>query len=216
MDFYHVLNRGVEKRTIFLDDHDRNRFLKGLKLFNTNLRIDNTSRAFDRLRKSIKTERPLVDIHGWCLMDNHYHLLLSEHEEGGIRKFLQKLNIGYAKYFNERHKRVGTLFQGRTKKVHISNDAHFRHILHYIHLNPLDFLAGSQQWREFEIKNATQALEHLENYRWSSYADYCDRPSDFPITFTRVFKEIFNDYPKELKKYLHNLETDKLAGLTLE
>lgn len=63
-------------------------------------------------------------------MANHYHLLLSELVEGGITLFLRKLNIGYAKYFNERHGRQGTLFQSRTKKILIERHAHFLYILH--------------------------------------------------------------------------------------
>ena len=78
-------------------------------------------------------------------MGNHYHLLLSERREGGISDFMRKVNVGYAKFFNEKYKRTGTLFQGRTKKVLVDSDAHFLHILHYIHLNPLDLLNGAKQ-----------------------------------------------------------------------
>ena len=153
MELYHVLNRGVEKRQIFLDDQDRKRFVSGLDLFNDRQPVDNLRLVINGtlIRPTRSKENHLVDIHAWCLMGNHYHLLVSERIEGGITRFLMKLNVGYAKYFNERYKRSGTLFQGRTKKVHITKDLHFLHILNYIHLNPLDFSKGSQNWREGKL-----------------------------------------------------------------
>ncbi len=120
MELFHALNRGVEKRDIFLDDRDRFRFIHGMALFNTPHPANNTTYLLESSINDIvcryKDER-LVDIHGWCLMSNHYHLLLSERVEGGLSLFLRKLNVGYAKYFNDRYSRSGFLFQGRTKKT---------------------------------------------------------------------------------------------------
>ena len=137
MELWHALNRGVDKRTIFEDSQDRARFVHDLFEFNDEKAAQNTSRSN---MSNLRSRSLLVDIHGWCLMKNHYHLLLSERVDGGITKFIRKLNIGYAKYFNEKYHRSGTLFQGRTKRVLISSDAHFLHILHYLHLNPLHLL----------------------------------------------------------------------------
>ncbi len=158
----------------------------------------------------------IVDLHGWCLMDNHYHLLLSERVDGGLSLFLRKLNVGYAMYFNEKYKRSGTLFQGRTKKIRIASDPHFLHILHYIHLNPLDFLKGSEHWRELEIKNASAALKHLEEYRWSSYMDYCGR-KNFPSVITReFFGDVFKNYAHAIRKYLTDIELAPIKPFLLE
>ena len=95
MELYHVLNRGVDKRVIFLSDRDRLRFVNDLYDFNNENRVINTSRSFQKLNdigcRSEKDERILlVNIHAFCLMPNHYHLLLSPRVEGGISKFMKK------------------------------------------------------------------------------------------------------------------------------
>ncbi len=213
-----MLNRGVDKRDIFLDIADRMRFINALDLFNDTIPAENTHRVISGVNvgPTRSNKEPLVQIHGWCLMKNHYHLLVSENIEGGLTKFLMKLNVGYAKYFNERYQRSGTLFQGRTKKVRIARDAHFLYILHYIHLNPLDFMNDARLWREHKIDNVSRALAYLENYKWSSYKDYCSK-SIFPnITTTDLFKDVFEDYPKALKKDLKDLELSELKPLLLE
>ena len=115
VELYHLLNRGVDKRQIFLDNQDCARFVQDLYEFNDVPSANNTRRrvpadspegiVVDLVGRTSEREL-LVDIHGWCLMGNHYHLLVSERDEGGISKFLMKLNVGYAKYFNERYKRV--------------------------------------------------------------------------------------------------------------
>ncbi|MBX4192457.1 transposase [Candidatus Parcubacteria bacterium] len=220
MELYHLCNRGVEKRNIFLDDQDRKRFIQGLQLFNDTRSIDNMRRLLEtpdvRLRKSNKIElSPLVDIHAWCVMKNHYHLLVSEKEIGSLTKFLRKLNIGYAKYFNERYRRSGTLFQGRTKRIHIHNDKQLLHIINYIHLNPLDYLTGAENWRQYKIKNTSDALKHIESYPWSSYSDYSGT-KNFGFTNTSFYKDIYKNYPNALKKYLSDIETTEFSSLNLE
>src|SRR3989344_6393446 len=131
---YHALNRGVEKRILFVDDQDRARFVHDLYEFNDTAPAGNGYRSFHPMMEirspSLRKREQIVDIHGWCLMGNHYHLLLSERVENGLSLFLRKLNVGYAMYFNEKYKRSGTLFQGRTKKIRINSEAHFLHILH--------------------------------------------------------------------------------------
>ncbi len=218
MDLYHALNRGVDKRVIFMDDHDRARFVSGLELFNDTRSIDNLHRIINGIDvgPTRPNKEPLVEIHGWCLMENHYHLLLSETEEGGIPKFLMKLNVGYAKYFNKRHKRSGTLFQSRTKKILIEKDAHFLHILNYIHLNPLDHREDMRNWREGKVSGAAQAITYLNKYPWSSYHDYCKEFRFSNITTTEFFKEVFEDYPKQLKTYLKTLEIEEVKPYILE
>ena len=103
-------------------------------------------------------------------MNNHYHLFVSERIEGGISLFMRKLNMGYAKYFNEKYDRSGALWQGKHRRVLIERDAHFLHIPFYIHLNPLDY--SNPEWRKGEVKDMRDALESLLVYRWSSHLDY--------------------------------------------
>ncbi|MFZ3043962.1 MAG: hypothetical protein WA058_02555 [Minisyncoccia bacterium] len=138
-------------------------------------------------------------------MKNHYHLLLSERIEGGLTLFLRKLS-GYARYFNERHKRRGVLFQGNTKKILVARQEHFLYILHYIHLNSLDYLPGAKKWRQRDkgtIPNMPKVLEYLKNYRWSSYPDYCGT-KNFPSILTKSLFEsaLGTDYVSALKEYL--------------
>ena len=129
---------------------------------------------------------------------------------------MKKVNGGYAKYFNERYKRVGTLFQGRTKKIHVNSDAYFLHILHYIHLNPLDFLKGAESWRTLEIKNAKDALAYLNTYRWSSYLDYCGK-KNFPSIITKeLFSDVFKNYERKIASYLKDIEIDEIRPFLLE
>lgn len=222
MELFHLLNRGVDKRQIFLDNQDRARFVHDMYEFNDTAPAENTYRQlstepemFDLRSRTSERER-IVEIHGWCIMGNHYHLLLSEVMEGGITLFIRKLNIGYAKYFNERYKRTGTLFQGRTKKIHIASDAHFLHILHYIHLNPLDFLKGSESWRDLEIRNARAAMKYLSEYRWSSYMDYCGK-KNFPSVITKeLFGDVFGNYERTIAKYLKDIELSAVKPFLLE
>jgi putative transposase len=216
----HALNRGVDKRKIFMDAHDSTRFVYGLFIFNTTRPVDFAALKAKGLTMSFleeeRTGERLVDVHAWCLMGNHYHLLLSPRVENGVSLFLKKLNIGYAKYFNDRHKRSGTLFQGRTKQVLIESDAHFLHIFNYIHLNPLDFLAGCKEWRNRRISGKRAALEHLRGYKWSSFNDYYGNGSFPAIINKELFSDVFKNYSREIESYLNDLDIGEIAPLTLE
>jgi putative transposase len=219
MELYHILNRGTDKRKIFLNDGDRIRFVHDLYEFNNEKSANNTLRLMGRmndLRNRSLERSPIVRLHGWCLMSNHYHLLLSETTEGGITKFIRRLNIGYAKFFNDKYKRVGTLFQGRTKKVLIDSDPHFLHILHYIHLNPLDQLKGASDWRLRRIKSAPRALHHLSTYRWSSYPDYCGRKNFPSLLSTELFRDVFGNYEKVLGAYIKDIALEPIQEFGLE
>ncbi|MDO8594039.1 MAG: transposase [bacterium] len=228
MELWHALNRGVEGRNLFVDTQDYARFVHNLYEFNDVAPADNLWRLFDSsgmrdfVNPSFRQARKLlVDIHGWVLMKDHYHLLLSERVAGGISLFLRKLNIGYANYFNERYTRKGTLFQGRTKKILIEREAHFLYILHYLHLNPLDYLQGAQKWRfrsKSGIQSEEEALNYLDAYRWSSYLDYVDKKNFPSILTTSLFKNSFNNYSDSLNEFLRDseYESDDTTKLILE
>lgn len=224
MKLYHVLNRGIDGRNLFLDTQDYARFVHDLYEFNDTAPATEFSRASISTnphvghRKSHMRKR-LVEIHGWCLMKDHYHLLLSELIEGGLIKFMTKINIGYAKYYNERYERHGHLFQGKTKKVLITRNEHFLYILHYLHLNPLDYLAEASRWRERDkgsIKNAKGAVAYLNDYRWSSYLDYCNK-KNFPSLLTKnLFENTSGTYRENIEEYLKNIEVSSVIGLPFE
>lgn len=205
MDLYHILSRGVDKRKIFLDEQDYFRFVHNLYEFNDEDRVNTSFWSFkeaiainDIASRSIRKKRKLlVDIHIFCLMPNHYHLLLSPRVERGISKFMKKLNMGYAKYFNQKYKRSGTLFESRYKSILIKDESHFIHLPYYIHLNPLDLQAP--EWRERKIYNYKKAVSFLENYRWSSFLDYIGK-KNFPSVTYRNFILKFTGGPKKYYK----------------
>lgn len=221
MELYHLLNRGVEKRDIFMEERDYLRFVHDLWEFND---LDPTSHAIHTF-KHLDLRNPnfpkkvrirIVDIHGWCLMKNHYHLLISEIVEGGITKFLRKLNIGYANYFNEKYSREGSLFQGRTKKILVKSDAHFLHILNYIHFNPLDYVNGAREWRTQLIQNSRDAMQHLDTYRWSSFQDYCGSKNFPSILTTDLFGERPGVFKKKTREHLRDFEAITIRDYPLE
>ena len=204
MDIYHLLNRGFEKRSIVKDDNDRFRFVHSLFVFNDINYVDPNH----RMKKMKARERNrLVDIHAWCLMDNHYHLLASpvNNDAGYISLFMKKLNMGYAKYFNERYERSGYLWQGRYKKLKIEKDSHFLHTPHYIHLNPLDY--SMSEWREGKISNFKKATALLSTYRWSSYLDYLGKDNFNSVINRELLDDVFGTAEQMLRN-LKRIVTD--------
>ncbi len=168
MEFWHICGRGVDKRDVVIDDSDRLRFIHNLYVFNDSHAAPNAV-LHARHDETHKREL-LVDIHAYCLMNNHYHLLVSERSERGMSLFMQKFNMGYTKYFNERYGRSGSLWQGKYRKVHIQRNSHFLYVPFYIHLNPLDYVFP--EWRTGNVKKVERAYEALAKYRWSSHLDY--------------------------------------------
>jgi len=226
-EIYHVYNRGVEKRDIFRDDADRLRFIHDLFEFNDRDAAFNVQYYFNKQSMEVqpqyikynerKPRKLLVEILAFCLMPNHYHLLLRQRSSKGITQFMQKLGTGYTMYFNKKYERVGSLCQGRFKAVHVNQEAHFIHIPYYIHLNPLDLIAP--EWRDREIKNLDKAIKFLENYRWSSYLDYIGK-KNFPSVTQRGFLLRFFEGPKEYRKsmlnWLKELDVEGMKDLLLE
>ena len=137
-EYYHVYNRGTEKRKIFLTKSDYERFLVLLYLSNGSKPIQLNNYRGSTSVELLQIDRgvTLVDIIAYCLMPNHFHLLLRQHTEGGISKFMQKMSTGYTMYFNVKNKRSGALFQGRYKSVHAGDDRYLKYLFSYIHLNP--------------------------------------------------------------------------------
>ena len=226
MELWHALSHCVEGRDLYLDTQDYARFVHDLYEFNDSNPADNHWRHFDPsgmkgfVNPSFRKARKLlVDIHGWVLMKNHYHLLLSERVEGGISLFLRKLNVGYANYVNQRYERKGTLYRGRTKKILIEDEAHFLYILHYLHLNPLDYLQGAEKWRlrsKSGIRNVDEVLEYLDSYRWSSYLDYAGKKNFPSILTSSLFSDSLGNYNDALNEYLRDAEYDGTTEFVLE
>lgn len=230
-DIYHILNRGVDKRKIFLDKQDYFRFIHDLFEFNDKNIVNTASFRFQMRNKDGDVERRninfierkrrprklLVDIHAFCLMPNHYHLLLSPKIENGISKFMHKLGTGYVKYFNIKHERKGTLFESRYKSILVSKEPHFYHLPYYIHFNPLDL--KFKEWREGKLRNFKQAIEFLNNYRWSSHLDYLGKKNFPSVTNRKFLTEVFGGekkYEKSIKQWLKELEMENIREMVLE
>lgn len=139
---YHAYNRGVEKRRIFLDDQDYRVFLHLLKYYLSATGINSPHPITTTGKLKLIRPRPLKNLNqevkliAYCLMPNHYHLLLKQTTIDGMTKLLRRLATTYSMYFNRRHKRVGYLFQGRYKAVKIEDQIGLLDVSRYIHLNP--------------------------------------------------------------------------------
>lgn len=171
-EYYHVYNRGTDKRKIFLNKKDYERFQFLLYICNNTKPI--IVRDYIGLTSADKfnllKEGTLVDIGAYCLMPNHFHLLLKEKVEGGISLFMQKLMTGYTMYFNTANDRTGTLFEGSFKARHADEDRYLEYLYAYIHLNPIKLI--EPEWKERGIQNETKGKEFLMSYRYSSYLDF--------------------------------------------
>ena len=170
-EFYHIYNRGTEKRNIFSSQADYDRFLSLLYVSNGDIAVDlkRQGRTLSEVSR-IDRGQALVDICAYCRMPNHFHLLIREIKEGGVSSFMQKLITGYTMYFNKRHDRTGALFQGKYKATHAQDDSYLSYLISYIHLNPVKLI--DSKWKENGIKDRKKAKRHLKSYRYSSYLDY--------------------------------------------
>ena len=136
--YYHIYNRGVDKRDIFMNKADLFRFALSVKEFNTVKPIGSIKDAMlNRKDSDVQRPNPLVSIICYCFNPNHFHFIIKQEIDGGISEFFKRLLGGYTKYFNLIHKRNGALFQGRFKSNLIDNDAYFLKIRPYVHLNYL-------------------------------------------------------------------------------
>ena len=138
-EFYHIFNRGVDKRVIFTNQREMQRFFQSMCEFNTihpsgGIYANTLHLKKINPRSRASSER-LVDFVCYCLNPNHYHFILQQIADKGIEKFIHRLATGYTKYFNAKHKRSGVLFQGKYKAVHIETNEQLLHASVYVNLN---------------------------------------------------------------------------------
>lgn len=188
-NIYHVYNRGVEKRTVFREIEDYAYFEHILKVFNSEEPASNTRYHFYRSRTSInkRKQKPLVELEMFCLMPNHYHLLLRQKAPHGISRYLQKIGTGYTHFFNKKYNRSGVLFQGKTKSQSVEKDNYFRYAQEYIFLNPLELF--EKDWKERGVRDSHKAATFLESYRWVWHRN--------PHFKSTLFAKIRNSYLSE-------------------
>lgn len=206
-EYYHIYNRGTEKRKIFLNRHDYKRFISLLYLANGEAPVD-IKRQGRTLSELLVQDRgkKLVDICAYCLMPNHFHLIIKELNNGGVSKFIQKLITGYTMYFNKLHERSGALFQGKFKSEHATEDQHLNYLIAYVHLNPIKII--DPKWKEDGIRNRKNAEKFLDSYMYSSFPDYCgyDRPEKVILTLDAF--PAYTSTPKDFRSSV----TEWLAG----
>lgn len=206
-----------------MQERDYLRFIHSMAEFNRLETINNVNYYFQSGKQRIKVnkgkENKLVDILCFCLMDNHYHMLLKQITNSGITEFMRKLGTGYTNYFNLKYERVGSLFQGKFKAVLVKSDSHLLFLPHYIHLNPLDFIGP--EWRTGELRNTKKALQFLKSYRWSSYLDYINQDNFPNLTEREFITSLYGsrtsiDYRREIKEWLKSANIDSVGDVVIE
>ena len=213
--FYHVYNRGVERRRIFLDDQDYRVFMHLLKYYLSDSQESKTHplkdlTGFEPVRpRPLETLHGRVELHCYCLMPTHFHLLLKQIDKDGMQALLRRLLTTYALYFNRRYDRIGHLFQGVYKAALVDEDNYLLHLSRYIHQNP------------------TLTKRYLNQYPYSSYSDYIGEKktpwlnTDFTLDFFKGTKSEelkltnFANYKEFVEGY--DQEPEEIIGkLTIE
>lgn len=194
-EFYHVFNRGVEKRNIFSQEWDYKRFVKTFyyyQFLGPKVSFSKFSKSAFNLFKALP-ENKIVEIICYCLMPNHFHFLIKQLKENGVSNFIGQLSNSYTKYFNIKYDRVGSLLQGPFKAVRIGTDEQLVHVSRYIHMNPV----------------VSGLVKNLEEYKWSSYPEYLNQPVICTIS------EILSFFHSK-EKYKDFVEAQIGYGTTLE
>jgi len=213
-EIYHVFNRGIDHRPTFTDKKEFQRAMMVLSFYRFSTPPVKLSKFFllsnerrEKILSDLNNEnKKLVEILAFCLMPNHFHLLLKQVENNGISKYLSNLQNSYTRYFNTKNERIGPLFLDQFKAVRIQTDEQLLHVSRYIHLNPLT---------SYVVKN----FEKLEDYPWSSLKEYLGTNS---IKFCSV-EPVLNFFKKteSYKKFLqdqvaYQQELHKIKHLILE
>lgn len=193
-EFYHLYNRGTDKRPLFQDRADYVRFQTLLHIANSSQsrKIRDLSRNGANPYEA-RISEPLVGIGAYCLMPNHFHILLTPLAEEGVPRFMKKLGTSYSMYFNTRYVRTGTLFEGKYKSQYADTDRYLKYLYAYIHLNPLKVCREGEE----------DPLTALKRYPYSSLLDYLGyERTEGAILEPGAFPEYF----REAADHIHDLE----------
>ncbi|MBU0998688.1 transposase [Patescibacteria group bacterium] len=188
-EYYHVLNRGTRKQVIFHDTNDWFRFLFIILYFQSPVTFPNINRLSKGLVQPsvLNIDKEIinkivkdcyVELVSFCLMQNHFHLILKEEKEGGIAQYMQRILNGYTKYYNTKYQKSGHLFQGPYKAVHIKDNTQLLHVSAYIHRNPREIAV----WANKENK-----------YTYSSYQDFVNENRWGKLLALDIVLEQFKD-----------------------
>jgi len=213
--YYHLYNRGVEKRKIFLDAQDYKVFLNYLKEYlspppkkseikkKTFTLQGQSFKGISRLPKNYFQE---IELLCFCLMPNHWHMLIKQSSLYSVTKFVRSLMTRYSMYFNKKYKRVGNLFQGRYRAVLVNDEAYLLHLSRYIHLNPSeltnDLLSAYSSYGDYLNLRHTPWIK--SDYILSQFNDKVG------VEFKKFnnYKDFIEKYQQEDKLILGNLTID--------
>lgn len=212
--YYHIYNRGVEKRIIFKDEQDYKVFLGYLKEYLSPppkpedivkiFTLQGTT--FKGIARQPKNYYQKIELVAYCLMPNHFHLLIKQIDKNSMSSFMRSLATRYSMYFNKKNDRVGSLFQNIYKAVYISNESYLLHLSRYIHINPTEY-----------IENILEAYSSYAEYLGKRKTDWV-KPGVILQYFDNAKLTFFkrtNSYKDFVEKYQKNSE-DVLKELTLE
>lgn len=197
---YHILNRAVDGKEIFIREEDCYRFIFQMYAANIgkpalNLRRKDVIKCAQAILEGeeissnfiIEEHPPLVGILSFALIISHYHFNLVPIVDGGVSKYMQRLNIGFAKYYNLKHGRRGTLFESRYKSIVIQSDFQLDAVTRYINIiNPIDVHRSG--WREEGLNDYKKAFDFLDSYQFSSFPDIFGKRSSGVLASEKFLK----------------------------
>ena len=190
---YHIYNRGIDKRIIFLDEQDYRVFLHLLKVLLSPPSLSDKHPLTEitgfnpvRLRPILDTLYKEVDLLAYCLMPNHFHLLIKQQPIKAMEQFMRRLTISYGMYFNKKYKRVGHVFQDKFKAVNTKSNEQLMWSSSYIHMDP--------------VKD--KLVKHPSEYLWSSYNDFASNRNLLIVT-KDLLTETFGDQKSFIKETLN-------------
>jgi len=160
-EIYHIYNRGVSKMDIFIDEQDFKVFLSRLKENLFSELIDYSLLPKQVIRRKVLPPNS-YDLISYCLMPNHFHILIKQNTNLSISKIILKVFTGYSKYFNKKYGRVGPIFQDSFKAVRIHKNNQLLWVSYYIHKNPIE----------------AKIVKNIKDYKWNSYLEYVGLTSD--------------------------------------
>lgn len=214
---YHVYNRGVEKRIIFQDEGDYIFFMSLLKDYLSKPEKDDVRSDLTQEQITKKTRRERKNFHSritllsFCLMPNHFHLLVKQTDCNDLSEFMRCLITAYSIYFNYKYDRIGSLFQGRYKGIHVTDDNYLLHLSRYIHLNPLELLGGNiKNLKDYDFSSYHDYLK-LKNTKWVNtkpILDYFLENKKFEIISSRSYQSFVEEYKHSSAEMLGNLTLD--------
>ena len=192
-EYHHILNRGVNKIPILQQKKDYDRFTTTLLFYQTlfsamrfSIFLTQSSQKRKEFWQKTSSENQ-IEIVAYCLMPNHFHLLLKQTKNAGIENFLQRVAGSCSHYFNTKYKRKGPLFEGRFQAIRIESDEQLLHLSRYIHLNP---------YSGYVVKT----LRQLEDYPYSSFPEYIEKKEVEACNKDIILEEF--DTPKSYKKFV--------------